>query len=309
MAQYYDNVTKYVTSEYSEPFSIFILGYNNVTVLENLENKQITLKTHETDTTLKVQFPDEIAIIHNEIQTYDSQEPMPFRIAGYNGFLIREHKLNVYSSVLYLHPQAGRNDPGYYEYVGYGCEYKIKYRVIRLIEIDGQSIINAGVPGLLPLTPLMKPPVGVNSIDWLDKCVDSTFNAKVDTDNKNLLLAALGIFGSVVYDMEIIRQLLPEGIMQDFPLIQEFIKEARENAMAQGLERGMERGLERGQKKFAIDSILMLLNDKFHINKIQEIKPILEEIDDLAQLRDLLRAIPEIQDVDEFTTLLEYKNS
>lgn len=226
---------------------------------------------------------------------------MPFRIAGYNGFLIREHKLNVYSSVLYLHPQAGRNDPGYYEYVGYGCEYKIKYRVIRLIEIDGQSIIDADVPDLLPLTPLMKSPVGVNSINWLDKCVDSTFNAKVDTDNKNLLLAALGVFGSVVYDMEIIRQLLPEGIMQDFPLIQEYIKEAREN--------GMERGMERGQKKFAIDSILMLLNDKFHVSKTQEIRPILEEIDDLAQLRDMLRAIPEIQDLDEFMALLEYEDS
>ena len=113
MRQPYDNVTKFVTTAYAEPFAEHILKYPNVKVLENLATEQITLKARQTDSTLKVEFPDEVAILHNEVQTYDSQEPMPIRIAGYNGFLIREHKLNVYSSVLYLHPRAGRNDPGY----------------------------------------------------------------------------------------------------------------------------------------------------------------------------------------------------
>ncbi|MYB95675.1 hypothetical protein F4054_04830 [Candidatus Poribacteria bacterium] len=115
MRQRYDNVTKFVTTEYAEPFVELILKYPNATVLENLATEQITLKARETDSTLKVQFPDEVAILHNEVQAYNSQEPMPLRIAGYNGFLIREHKLNVYSSVLYLHPSASRNDPGFYE--------------------------------------------------------------------------------------------------------------------------------------------------------------------------------------------------
>ena len=61
-----------------------------------------------------------------------------FVLRGYNGFLIRQHQLRVYCSVLYLHPHAGLNDPGFYAYRRFGCEYKHQYRVIRLIEIDGE---------------------------------------------------------------------------------------------------------------------------------------------------------------------------
>ena len=296
MHQHYDNVAKFVTAECAEPFAGLILGYDNVTVLENLATEQITLKSRETDSTLKVQFPDEIAILHNEVQAYDSQEPMPLRIAGYNGFLLREHKLNVYSSVLYLHPQAGKDDPGFYEYVGHGCEYRLKYRVIRLIEIEGQSILEAQVPGLLPLTPLMKPPKGTNPTRWLETCVDATFTARVDTDNRDLLLAALGIFGSLVYEPQMIRRLLPEGIMREFPIIQEFLQEAT--------ERGLERGLERGQKKCAIDLIIEMLSEKFQIDAVQTLELTLEEIDDLKRLKQLLRSIPEVQSFEEFMTLL-----
>jgi predicted transposase YdaD len=289
-------VAKFVTTEYAEPFIELILKYPNVTVLENLATEQITLKARETDSTLKVQFPDEVAILHNEVQTYDSQEPMPLRIAGYNGFLIREHKLNVYSSVLYLHPRAGRNDPGYYEYVGYGCEYRLKYRVIRLIEIEGQSILESRVPGLLPLLPLMKPPEQMNPTRWLETCVDATFNARVNNNDRNLLLAALGIFGGLVYEPQMIKQLLPEGIMQESPFFREYIREAE--------ERAMERGLERGQKKCAIELILDLLSDQFQSDAVQMLKPDLERIDDLDRLKALLRAVPKAPSLEAFTETL-----
>ena len=76
MRQRYDNVAKFVTTEYAEPFVELILKYPNATVLENLATEQITLKARETDSTLKVQFPDEVAILHNEVQAYNSQEPI-----------------------------------------------------------------------------------------------------------------------------------------------------------------------------------------------------------------------------------------
>lgn len=49
MRQRYDNVTKFVTTEYAEPFVELILKYPNATVLENLATEQITLKARETD--------------------------------------------------------------------------------------------------------------------------------------------------------------------------------------------------------------------------------------------------------------------
>ena len=312
MRQDYDNITKFITTDNPKPFTELILGYQNVTVLENLTTEQITLKSSVTDSTLRVQFPDEVAILHNEFQTYDSQEPMHYRIAGYNGFLIREYQLNVYTSVLYLHPQAGRNDPGFYEYTGNECEYRIRYRVIRLNEIDGKQILEAQIPSLLPLTPLMKPSQGMNPTQWLDECVDAMINADVDTDIKSIMFASMGIFGSLVYDMENLRQSFPDSFWLDFPLIQEYIKEAKERGLEQGImrgmergmERGLERGMERGQIIVVIDLILETLTDRFQNDDVQDLKPLLDEIDDIDRLKQLFKTVQIVDSLQEFRNML-----
>ena len=68
---------------------------------------------------------------------------MPFRMAGYQGFLISEYQMPVYSCVLYLRPRAGKNDPGYYAYERHGCRYVIQYKVIRLGEVAGGPILES----------------------------------------------------------------------------------------------------------------------------------------------------------------------
>ena len=65
------------------------------------------------------------------------------RIAGYAGLGVRMFEMPIYSHVIYLHPNAGRNDPGEYLQDVPGYEINIKYKVIRLSEIDGQSILDA----------------------------------------------------------------------------------------------------------------------------------------------------------------------
>ena len=289
MRQRYDNAAKFVTLGYPKPFAEHILEYPELIVLGELTTEQITFKTHYTDSTLKVQFPNEVAILHNEIQTHDSREPMPFRFAGYNGFLIREHQMNVYCSVLYLHPRAGLNDPGFYAYSGYGCEYKHTYRVVRLVEIDGESILELQEPGLLPLTPLMKPPAGMSEIRWLDRCIDATAVSGVSSENLDLLLAALGIFGGLVYNKQLIDERLPEGIVQESPFFQGHLQEAEE----------------RGQKMGTINSILTLLSDQFQPEAVQALKPQLETIEDLERLKELLRAVPRTQSLEVFTQNLQ----
>ena len=118
MAQHYDNAAKYVMLEYSQEFAEFMVGHSDITVLERLETEEPTIKTHQNDSTLKVQLPNETAILHTEVQADNSRKPMWSRVAGYNGFLIHLHEMRVYSNVLYLHPKAGRNDKGYYAYKG-----------------------------------------------------------------------------------------------------------------------------------------------------------------------------------------------
>ena len=197
--------------------------------------------------------------------------------------------MNVYCSVLYLHPRAGLNDPGFYAYEKHGRGYKHTYRVVRLIEIEGQSILELQEPGLLPLTPLMKPPSGMNEVQWLDKCVDATAVSGVGVEDRDLLFAALGVFGGLVYDRQLIEERLPEGIMLESPFFQEYLQEAEE----------------RGQRQGTINSILTLLDDQFQSEAVQALKPTLETIEDLEHLQQLLRAVPRAQSLEAFTQNLQ----
>ena len=78
---------------------------------------------------------EEEALIHTEFQTTDSTNPqMPRRMAGYIGRAIEHHGLPIYSNVIYLRPNAGKTDPGFYEQALRGYRVVIQYNVIRLEE-------------------------------------------------------------------------------------------------------------------------------------------------------------------------------
>ena len=72
-----------------------------------------------------------------------AQKRMPLRIAAYQGLLLEEHECPVYCCVIHLHPNAGGTDTGYYAYRVNDSEFRIRYKVIRLIEIDAQAILRA----------------------------------------------------------------------------------------------------------------------------------------------------------------------
>ena len=96
MAQYYDNAAKYIMLEHSQEFAEFMVGHSNITVLEKLETTEPTLKSHQNDSTLKVQLNNETVILHTEVQTENSRKPMWYRVAAYNGFLMNLHEMPVY---------------------------------------------------------------------------------------------------------------------------------------------------------------------------------------------------------------------
>ena len=142
--------------------------------LELLDNEQPTPQTFRTDSLIRVRLGGEEVLIHTEFQTTDSTRvPMPRRMAGYIGSIIERHDLPVCSSVLYLRPEAGRRDPGHFLQERRGHRILVEYRVIRLIEQEGQGILEAGTPGLLPFAPLMKPPARLPPEAWLTKCMQA----------------------------------------------------------------------------------------------------------------------------------------
>ena len=139
----------------------------------------------------------------------------------------------------------------------------------------------------------MKPPSEMSAVQWLEKCVEATAVSGVGSEDRRLLLAALGIFGSLIYDKQLIEERLPEGIMQESPFFQEYVQEAEA------------RGLERGQRVGTINSILTLLNDQFQSEAVQALKPRLETIENLERLKELLRAAHRAQSLEAFMRNLQ----
>ena len=164
----YDTVAKNVVQGSPDDFIRYCLGTLDAQVIQVLETEQPSVQWYRADSFIHANVRGEEVVVHIEFQTHDStQVPMPHRIAGYAGLGVRMFEMPIYSHVIYLHPDAGRNDPGEYLQDVPGYEINIKYKVIRLCEIDGQNILDAQLKGLIPFTPLMKRPEEMNLQEWL----------------------------------------------------------------------------------------------------------------------------------------------
>ena len=65
------------------------------------------------------------------------------------------------------------------------------YNVIRVYELEGETLLDAKAVGLLPFTALMKPPRDLPSQAWVEKCIETTQAADVDRrDAGNPLIRA-----------------------------------------------------------------------------------------------------------------------
>jgi len=192
--------------------------------------------------------------------------------------------LPVYSNVIYFHPDAGRDDTGQYEYQWNGYTYTLHYKVIRLIEIEGQAILETQTPGTLPFTPLMQPPTGMDPERWVQECVDVTQASPVDQQTQADLLHGISVFGGIVYNAELLERLIPEELMQESKTYQ--------------------RQMERAARETTIENTLALLEDQFQPETVSALTPALRNINDLQKLKQLLRAAARVQNIEAFARML-----
>ena len=295
------------------PFAVLALNTPDVEVGDSLSTEQPTVKIHHSDMTFKIRLPDEEAILHIEAQTDDStHKPMPLRMLAYASFLALQYEMNVYSTVLYFRPTAGQRDPGVYRY---GNEHRgglwFKYNVIRLYALEGKTFLDAASVGLLPFTPLMKPPAGMTPETWVEKCIETTQAANVDKQTRATLLFALSIFGSLTHPPELFQDRILEEIMQESPFYERVmqrgiaqgieqgreqgieqgreqgIEQGREQGIEQGREQGIEQGREQGARQTNIENTITILNARFPNDDANALKPQLEAIADLNRLKEL----------------------
>lgn len=280
MAQDYDNMGKKLWADHAEELSRFVLDTDDVEVLADLDTEQQIIE-RQTDITKRIHVNNQEAILHVELQLRDSTDkPMWARNAQYQGYLVGEYQLPVYSNVIYFHPRAGRDDPGEYTYKWRGYEHVNRYKVIRLIEIKGQAVLQMQAPGLLPFAPLMQPPAGVDLERWIQECVEVTRVVPVDQQTQADLFYGIYLFGGVVYDSELLDQLIPEILMQESKTYQ--------------------RQRERITKETTIKHILALLEQQFHTEAVRALTPAIQNIDDLPRLESLLLAAARVPNIEAF---------
>ena len=290
----FDTISKHLIQKYPDDFAGFTLGREDVEVLAVIDTEQYTVEARQTDSLIRVRIDGEEVLIHNEFQTTDSTNPpMPHRMAGYIGHAIRQHGLPIYSNVIYLRPNAGRRDPGHYIQEHLHYEITIRYRVIRLIEIEGQPILSGGHSGLIPFTPLMKPPEGMASDMWLHECIHTARTRSIDRSYRADYLAGMVALSELVYASETISDIiLKEGIMDIL----------RESSLFQSLT---QQSREEGGRDRAIADILDVLEIRFDLRATDPLSARISAIEDLQRLKQVLRSAVQVSSLEAFRDMLD----
>ena len=288
MAQY-DKIVKHLMDRFADEFAILAFDTSDVQVLETLDTEQQTIKVHRNDMTYKVLWKNEEVLLHIEVQTQDSRDkPMPLRVLAYTSELLLRHELPVYSMVLYLSPNAGQTDPGGYSYGNDVLGLQHKYHVIRLADLEGAAFLDAASVGLLPFTPLMRPPTDMNTEVWLRKCVEKTEAAPVDTQTRGTLLFALSTLGSIAHDLTFLQKLISEEMMQESPFIEHLIQKYSEQ----------------GSREMSIKDIFTVLTERFPQSDVQPVEQALESIQDIDRLTELHRTAVKTPSLEVFLQTL-----
>ena len=284
----FDPIAKHLIYTYPADFARFALQRDDIEVVEVLDTEQPTVR--RTDSLLHVRVGGEEALVHHEFQTTDSTDPpMPRRMAGYIGYLIERYGLPTYSSVIYLRPDAGRNDPGYYLQERHGFRVLVQYQVIRLIELDGQRMLDAGHSGLIPFAPLMQQPAGVEAEEWLRQCVNRAQAVPMDETLKANYLADLAILSGLVYNLETITTIIAEETMYESSVVQYFT----------------EKGIEQGSRERAVEDLLDVLEIRFGLAASDPLATRIGAIKDVQRLKQLFRAAIQVPSLEAFSNLLD----
>ncbi len=298
----YDIVTKDALQKFPEDILKVVLEHADFKFIEFVEGEFTTVEIRRTDRLIKVLLGDELVLVHIEFQVGDSTAlEMVRRNVGYLGRCYETYGLPILSHVIYLRPNAGQNDPGGYRQDVPNHRFIVEYKVIRLIELDGQSVLEMENTGLMPFAPLMKPPTGMEKLQWAVQCNEKTKELSLPSDIRSNLLVSQWVLSGLIHPHQAIGGFLSEEVMQESSVYQHLLETT-------GKEH-YERGLQQGARQNALESLFGVLEYKFDSISVRLLLPSLENISDVNVLRQLLDAALRVEDLETFVQILETSES
>ncbi len=326
--QKYDITSKSVFRAFPQDVARYFMNEPTLKFVEFIESQLPLVETREMDILMKVEIHGRLTLVHFEIQAGDStHRRMVRRTVGYIGRGYEAHGLPIRSHVIYLRPGAGRNDPGVYTQPDPGYQIHIEYQVIRLYELDGQSVLDAANVGLIPFAPLMQPPAGSEGIAWVQQCIEATRELPLAPLSRPDYLTSLGILSGLAHDANTVGALIPKEVRMESGFYRLMQEEARQSVEEETRARVEEETraklvaeMEETRAKLvaeatakvrqqvaheaAVKSILTALDARFQSILVQGLKPAIEQIEDLQNLDLLHRAAIVAPSLEAFTETL-----
>ena len=327
----YDVVTKDALRKFPDDILQAVLERSDFKLLEFLDSEFAIVDVRRMDNLVKARLDDNDVLVHIEFQVGDSAPlDMARRNVGYLGRCHERYGLPILSHVIYLRPDAGRNDPGGYWQELPHHRFIVEYKVIRLVELEGQSVFDTENLGLMPFAPLMKPPAGMDGEQWAIQCDEKTKALSLPTHIRSNLLASQWIMGGLIHPKQLIGRLISEEIMQESSFFEYFSdyfdetrgkehyqrgrdagreqgreegrEQGREEGREQGREEGREQGREEGREQGREQGIQQGAEQGARENAIKNLFGILEfRFDDstVQVLRPALESIKDLQSLEE----------
>ena len=301
----YDIVTKDALQKFPEDILQVVLERADFRFIEFVEGEFTTVEIRRTDSLIKVLLGDELVLVHIEFQVGDSTDvEMVRRNVGYLGRCYERYGVPILSHVIYLRPNAGQNDPGGYRQDVPNHRFIVEYKVIRLIELDGQSVFETENPGLMPFAPLMQPPAGMERLQWAIQCNERTKTLSLPADIRSNLLVSQWVMSGLIHPHQSIGGFLSEAVMQESSVYEHLLQTTGEERYQEGIQQGIQQGTEQGARQTAIKSLFEVLEFRFDGQAVQALRPALERIQDLQRLEQLHREALRAETFEAFARIL-----
>ncbi len=276
----YDIVTKDALQKFPEDILKVVLEHADFKFIEFVEGEFTTVEIRRTDSLIKVLLGDELVLVHIEFQVGDSTAlEMVRRNVGYLGRCYEAYGLPILSHVIYLRPNAGQNDPGGYRQDVPNHRFIVEYKVICLIELDGQSVLEMENTGVMPFAPLMRPPTGMERLQWAVQCNEKTKELSLPSDIRSNLLVSQWVLSGLIHPHQAISGFLSEVVMRESSVYQHLVETAGKEYYQQGIEEGV--------RQTAIKSVFDVLEFRFDGHAVQALRPALESIQNLQLLQEM----------------------
>ncbi|MCG6136988.1 MAG: Rpn family recombination-promoting nuclease/putative transposase [Nostoc sp. LLA-1] len=218
----YDNTLKYLVEQYPEDFISYLLAFDPTDI--QILQTELNQEPIRADSVIFLQTANQI--LHLEFQTLPtSTPPLPLRMLDYWVRLYRQYQCDIEQVIIFLKPTTSEAvfvD----QFTARNTTHR--YRVIRMWEQNPEPLLAS--PGLLPLATLAR----TDAPETLLQQVANQMSMIKETATKQSISACTQILAGLVFEPELIRQLLRKETMRESAIYQEILQE--------GLQEGREQG-------------------------------------------------------------------